>query len=189
MQALGADIDVFLSRDPRPWSYRIETENASEGVTRYIVKAVICEPPPSHWALIIGDELQNLNSALDHLAWQLTDPSARTGSTYFPVFEVESKFRKSKNAKATLEGLYAEHRAFFEASQPYLWPQHPSLHPLALLRRLANIDKHRVLVTPTMAVVHPWIGTNHAPPRDHARREPANEDGMQHPYGYGLSGS
>jgi hypothetical protein len=165
MQGLSAAIDAFLAQQPSPWSYRVETEVAAGEGTRYIVRAVIREPPPLQWALIIGDALQNLNSVLDHLAWELTAPSARTATTYFPVFEVEDKFLKSRNVKAAMEGFYPEHRAFFEHSQPYLWPQHPSLHPLALLRRLANIDKHRVLVTPTTAVGHPWIGTNHARPR------------------------
>jgi hypothetical protein len=165
IHSLREDVDAFLTRDPPPWSHRVETEQAAGEGTRYIVRAVIREPPRPRWALIIGDALQNLNSALDHLAWELTDPSAQAASTYFPVFEVESTFRKSKKVKKTVEGFYAEHRAFVEASQPYLWSQPPPLHPLALLRRLANIDKHRVLVTPTTAVGHPWIGTNHARPR------------------------
>jgi hypothetical protein len=165
MQALGADIDAFLTGDPAAWSYRVGTEEAPGEGTRYIVTAVVREPPPPRWALVIGDALQNLNSALDHLAWELTDPSARRSQRTSRCSRSRASSARARRRRrrwtASIQGTERSSSAHSGISG-----HTTSLAaPLALLRRLANIDMHRVLVTPTTAVGHPWVGTNRARPR------------------------
>jgi len=160
VQTLRDETDDFLAQKPPPWGYRIETQPETGKCVRYIVKAVIEEPPQPHWALIVGDAIHNLRSALDHLAWELTRKRARGRYTAFPIYDDECEFVVL--AKRMLGGFRPEHRAFVEGHQPYRWGENIAMHPLATLRRLSNLDKHRVLVTATTATTQHWVGVDNA---------------------------
>jgi hypothetical protein len=109
------------------------------------------EMPKPIVALMLGDILHNLRSALDHLAWQLvlngSDPKPEHPTrVQFPIYSVgRSKSKKkltfTNRVKWHLPGVGAPQRAFVDRYQPY----HRGQDTLALLARLSNTDKHRML--------------------------------------------
>jgi hypothetical protein len=96
-------------------------------------------------AIIIGDILHNLRSALDHIAWQLallSTPSPHD-KTEFPIFW-QNDNRTNGIIKRLLQNVPDDARKVIEALQPYATPN-PRTHPLWLLQELSNRDKHRLL--------------------------------------------
>jgi hypothetical protein len=51
--------------------YRVVHEEEAEG-SEHVFRAQVIKEPPPHLSAIIGDALQNMRSALEHLAWGLT---------------------------------------------------------------------------------------------------------------------
>lgn len=104
--------------------------------------------PLLRWGVHVGDCLHNLRSALDHVVWQFaldklgrepTDHEARR--IQFPIEETPKGFKnawvKPYVAKAHWEWL--------KEWQPYHRGDRAAHHKLAVLARLNNIDKHRVI--------------------------------------------
>jgi len=99
---------------------------------------------PHQIALIAGDVLQNLRSALDHLAYQLVVVGKNSpgpfSHVYFPIADNAEKYLAERNRKVAGMREYAI--AAIDAVKPYqggndlLWRLH----------RLNNIDKHRLLI-------------------------------------------
>ena len=94
---------------------------------------------PARFAAIIGDVLNNLRSALDHLCVALTGNER----TSFPVVR---KWNKDNTTEfdAKVKGAAAEAIAFIRLAQPGS-SNLGAKHPLAILARLNNKDKHRAL--------------------------------------------
>ena len=113
-------------------------------------------------ALMLGDAVHNLRSALDHLAYQLallhTNGNIRNvRNIAFPITDTLEQFKIKR--KRYLREVNPTQRAEIELLQPYHglegipetgWSG-PYVHPLALLRDLSDHDKHRLLI-PTVAV-------------------------------------
>jgi hypothetical protein len=104
------------------------------------------EPTPQCLPLIAGDIIQNLMSALDHLAYQLVcsdtgDKPPNPNWIYFPIQDDATKYEAKKTGK--LEGAAQETLDAIDALEPYrggndlLW----------MLYRLNNVEKHRLLLT------------------------------------------
>jgi hypothetical protein len=115
-------------------------------------------------ALLIGDAIHNLRSALDHLVYELAPPKVRKrGKTQFPIFKDECEF-KAIGAK-WIAGISGDERALIERVQPWNAPGGaPADNPLAILNRLSNIDKHRLLI-PVIAAVseqNSWVASDNA---------------------------
>jgi hypothetical protein len=107
------------------------------------------DPPTTRWAVIIGDCLSNIRSALDHLIYSFAkfnaanDPSPDIESLAFVIADSPEDFRKA--AKGRLKGFKEGFVDLVESFQPYQ-RKHPVLPPLlALIRDLSNADKHRLL--------------------------------------------
>jgi len=109
--------------------------------------------PDLEISLSIGDVLNNLRSALDHLAFQLVKrpvtPSAETPSDdhqiAFPICDDPNKFEA---AKWRIRGAHPAAQTLIEQLQPYPGRTSPfTFQPsnLALLRKLNDWDKHRLL--------------------------------------------
>src|SRR5687767_11978858 len=85
IEALDREIRAFFERKP----YKVGTKrNAETGQLIYYVVSV--EPTPDSIPLMTGDAIQNLMSALDHLAYQLvcSDTDDRPPNPewiYFPI--------------------------------------------------------------------------------------------------------
>lgn len=98
--------------------------------------------PPVEILLITGDILQNLRSALDHLAYGLCSESREDiHNIYFPIAGSERAYEKKK--EKWTEGMSTTAKRKIDELKPYqggndiLWRLH----------KLNNIDKHRLLIT------------------------------------------
>lgn len=138
---LQKELRAFLERGP----YKVGAKHDPK--TRKLIYYVTsAEPIPDCLPLIAGDAIQNLMSALDHLAYQMVcndtgDNPPNPSRIYFPVFDDATKYEMKKRGK--MEGARKETFDAIDALKPYkggndlLWA----------LYRLNNIEKHRLLLT------------------------------------------
>ena len=162
IESLSAETQAFRQRKPKPFGFRTEERPGPDGSVEYVLYAIVREYPPSEWALIIGDAVQNIRSALEHLAYELSTPTGRRRGTQFPIFKEERLFKERGEQKiATMEG---DERTLIERVQPYNAEKNPANDPLAVLNKLSNLDKHRLLVTTVAAVSkqETWVGSDNA---------------------------
>jgi hypothetical protein len=80
---------------------------------------------PPIWSAISGDAIQNLRSALDHLAYCLFIASRASRSTsgrriYFPIFESASQYAAHRGEK--LNGVRLAATKLIDAIEPFKTP-------------------------------------------------------------------
>lgn len=107
----------------------------------HVVRAKVREEPPVRLGLIVGDFLNNLRAALDHVAWQLallktTSPS---WNTQFPVFG------KPPIDKRQIRDIPVEAADVMERLQPYHRLYGLNTDPLWILHEGCRFDKHRTI--------------------------------------------
>jgi hypothetical protein len=138
---LAGAVQKFFSTNP----YAVGSKHHPE--TRkliYFVAAV--KAAPDDLSLLAGDAIQNLSTALDHLAYQVVckdtqDAPPNPRGIYFPIADDYQSYEASKARK--LQGAKAATVQCFDMLKPYrggndnLWR----------LARLNNIEKHRLLFT------------------------------------------
>jgi hypothetical protein len=154
LEALKEPIERF--REERP--NRLTKEFKSEGKGRYLY-IYYAEPerlPPPEWSVEMGEVLYNLQSALDHLGYQLaarhSSPEEPDRPT-FPIFKNKGKFWKKNEAGGPREGsggwklarIPEDARDLVLEVQPYQCGDRSPYHPLWLLHELGNEDKHKTL--------------------------------------------
>ena len=117
------------------------------------------EPPEVYRddvAAVVGDIVFNARSALDHLCVALSG----NDRSQYPIFEADPwavsedpeveriNARRRQDFKGYTKGMPVGAVELIRASQPYVLEGFPPpwLHPLAILKRLSNADKHRRLV-------------------------------------------
>jgi hypothetical protein len=138
---LDRQMRAFLATQPYTVAVRRD-QNTHRPI--YYVDSV--QPVPDAIPLITGDAIQNLMTALDHLAYQLVckdtaDNPPKPNQIYFPIADDRLKYDGKKQGK--MQGATPATIGAIDALQPYrggddaLW----SLH------RLNNIEKHRLLLT------------------------------------------
>ena len=136
---LSDAIDVFMASEP----YKVTTNDDTEsGQRTYYINFL--KPIPTDLSAIIGDALQNLRSALDHVAHHLVEigpPGPRAGKVYFPIFPSAGDYEAGKMGK--IMGANPAAIQAIDAHQPYargdgwaLWDMHA----------MNNRDKHRLLI-------------------------------------------
>ena len=138
--ALGVAMQAFL--DTKPFQIAVRRDPETRRLT-YYVSAV--QPVPDAIPLITGDVLQNLMSALDHLAYQLVckdtnDNPPNPNWIYFPIADDQTKYDAKKHGKmqgASAATFSAIDALAYEGGDDQIWR----------LYRLNNIEKHRVLLT------------------------------------------
>jgi hypothetical protein len=113
-------------------------------------RADLNPPPPLRIAVLCGDFVHNLRSALDHLATALVIENGGTPRedppfTHFPIYEERLTKLDEVRDVTIVGGISQEAEFLLDAVQPYQRVDDPTLHPLWLLHRLWNIDKHRTL--------------------------------------------
>lgn len=134
--------------DSRPYAIREEDNLNHEGFMQrsYFIDHV--QAMPTGLPLVMGDCVQNLRAALDHLAWQLVLAAGNTPTdrTAFPIFD--SRFNEKGNPRNLFiaRGVGPKALAIIESSQPYHRGNDPERHPLSILHDLSNIDKHRTVL-------------------------------------------
>ena len=119
--------------------------NTSEHVT-YISRVPDLGDHFEYIALIVGDILQNLRSALDHLAWQLAlwhtnGNIKKPRRVQFPIIDNPQDFPKARND--ALAEIYPAHQTIIERFQPYKGIDGVLL---GLLNGLCTVDKHRLVI-------------------------------------------
>jgi hypothetical protein len=89
VKRLCGEVGAFENRDAYVFSAEVESRSADH--IAYRCFAVEREPPSDEWALLAGEAIQNVRSALDHLVWAaVKEPTTRT---QFPIFTDADKFR------------------------------------------------------------------------------------------------
>lgn len=171
MRRAKQDIEVIEEREG----------NLREEVLRHIVREVHRDVDEQRWvyrgstpkvpvdlAVIIGEVFYNMRSALDHLVWQSVldegeEPSKRN---FFPITYIEKSWLKSM--RTHLKGVNENLIEAIGDLQPYTGgPWFPfKARMLGAVNKLNNIDKHRHLIVPVMAVegMEPMFFGENQPP-------------------------
>jgi hypothetical protein len=145
-QALHEEIEAF--KDSGALKIRGEADRKTSSYAFYV--EVREEVPVLQWGCRIGDALHNLHSALDNLVWQLAifalqrEPTEKEAkSVSCPIALTRSDF----DSHPVIKMLDPAHVKTLRGLQPYKRGDRKRAegHPLAVLKRLSNIDKHRVV--------------------------------------------
>jgi hypothetical protein len=136
-------LDSVLSRFVRDGGFRFASEHDPE-TDEYILRVYSNRqppvPPPASAAVIVGDVLNNLRSALDYIIWQLAESPSRKNQ--FPICDTPELFKQK--SKRYLFSVPSKHWAKIEAYQPY--PGRDAQRALKMLAALNDADKHRLLL-------------------------------------------
>lgn len=138
-----ADLNDVL-RERRPFSYILET-NAKTGERATFAKRN--EPVIYDAALICGDVIHNLRSALDHAYWEIVSPFTKTDRertrTQFPFSEAETGLGEAVKLRFA-DRVGDKFFAAMLGLKPYGAPGgNEALH---LIHQLNIVDKHRLLI-------------------------------------------
>jgi hypothetical protein len=135
-----ADLEGRIESFRKSDSYRIvRDQHAQTDVFRFKIREQIS----AMVAVIIGEAIHHLRSALDHLIYQLVDANGNLvgdgGRLYFPCFETAPK--KEAEFSGKIKGVAPRAEHMIRALQPYVSGD----KTLAFLCKLDNINKHRLL--------------------------------------------
>jgi hypothetical protein len=122
----------------------------------YHFKLTKIQPPPREIALITGDAIHNLRSALDHLAYQLVLANGSTPlrQTCFPIFDDIAKYQSMDANK--VRGMSQGALDAIDAARPFKGGN----EALYTLHDLDIADKHHALLTTLVAVGEASIEVN-----------------------------
>jgi hypothetical protein len=164
IEALRVEIATFVRSAAESFGFRTERIPKPDGSVHYVLYAVVREQPPDTLAPISVDAIHNIRSALDYLAYELASPKARKSrSTQFPICMDESQFRDADTIRR-IESVADDERELIERIQPFNATDPPRHDPLAILNKLSNRDKHRLLVPCVAAVseADSWVASDNA---------------------------
>jgi hypothetical protein len=138
---LERELRAFIDRSP----YKVAAKRDPE-THKLVYYVMSAEGTPDCLALIAGDAIQNLMSALDHLAYQLVcsetaDNPPKLDRIYFPIGDDKEKYETKK--REYMKGAHQETLDAIDSLKPYK----DGNYLLWALYRLNNIDKHRLLFT------------------------------------------
>lgn len=127
---LQVSIDEF-KREPFIRNYNAQTR-----------PSLSVEQASTRWAVIAGEVVHQLRSALDHLACQLVEANhgSVTNKTAFPIFDSPNECEA--RIEGILKGASVEAISFIKALKPYKGGN----QMLFALHRLDITDKHRLLI-------------------------------------------
>jgi hypothetical protein len=153
-----------LKRELKPATFRTEQKPDTQDTFRTVVDQV--NAPPLRLAVIVGDMVHNLRSALDHLVFELAFLGLRgkriPERTAFPVSGTRRNWNSPHVQNDLLAGVMQKHRAMLYRAQPcYGLKDQPTpatsrrrkRHPATDLNNLWNEDKHRMI---QLAVAAPF---------------------------------
>jgi hypothetical protein len=135
---LEAEVKAFLSGKP----YIIGTKRDAE-TRRLVYYLTSVASTPICFSTIAGDAIQNLRSALDHLAYQLVIVGpGKTPSTH-TSFPITDNVETYKRWRMRTKGMHADAIRRIDELEPYKGGN----DTLWRIYKLDNIDKHRMLLT------------------------------------------
>jgi hypothetical protein len=144
-----------------------------------IVRVGELPDPPPEWSVIVGEIMHDLRSALDQLAWKLVEATGNKpyDRLEFPCFSrpFDVKVKDLKRGRRAAQriaghsrrGTWRQHFGsidvadlqMLKALQPYRRRKRLRLIPLEELVTFNNIDKHRLLLEPSLVEVpNPEVG-------------------------------
>lgn len=168
--SLEAEIRSFGRRHPQPVRLTLRDDPSPQLIP--VMVEEVRHPDPVMGA-IVGDALHNFRSALDYVAWELVrqgsqperredEPSAE--QIGFPIIGrpsrsgLEPEEYLARTLIHKVPGIQNVHETIVRSHQPYRRRNLAERHPLALLQKLSNVDKHRevrpVLWAPTQWRLH-----------------------------------
>ena len=141
LSSLKEAVKAFL--DTAPYKIGTKREPHSRKLIYYMASL---EPVPWRVSALAGDVLNNLRSALDHLAFQLFfagtgKPGDSFKHVYFPIADDAAKFKAKSPRQVRGMGTVAMNA--IGALEPYKGGKG---HQFWLLHNLNNVDKHRLLI-------------------------------------------
>jgi hypothetical protein len=161
LSEFNAACTEFVGQEP----YTIRKQKKNE---RW--QSVSLGPVPPHLALIFGDFVHTLRSALDHVVYELVSKNALDlpkkelaalrRSCSFPICRETADWDADPECFSggidKVRGLAPESVARIQDLQPFADPMYrdPQTHPLALLASLDNRDKHRKLIATVTDVLY-----------------------------------
>ncbi len=106
-------------------------------------RVVSVDSPPYHVGLIAGDAINNIRSALDHLAVWIIDNHTTVGplKVYFPIHKSAPDYQSSE-FRRIIQSTGKDLEKILDSVKPYKGGN----DPLWLVKELSNIDKHNLLV-------------------------------------------
>lgn len=138
LNELREELNTF--RQQEPYKISIKRDSKTRRPIYYISHAT---PLPPRIALLSGEVIQHLRSALDNLAYnffQKESPDEEGKHIYFPIFDDVTKYVQEKEKRTV--GMSDACKKWIDSLSPYkggndvLWQIH----------KLNNIDKHRLLI-------------------------------------------
>jgi hypothetical protein len=163
---------VDIERDARRYAslqpYRFEPFRQPKGHRDLRWTLRITSQPDPMLALMVGDFVHNLRSALDHVVVASIPRKARSNFTSFPWTSVDIFAKRAngefviKNDSARQEferairGIHPNARAVIIRLQPYHAGTEAHRMVLGLISRLDNADKHRELTTFGAGLLNLW---------------------------------
>lgn len=107
------------------------------------------------WALLVGDTVHNLRSALDHVIYECSGPNPPVGVEWPAIRDMSYMVLPESDRRSygyKIRGIRHDVvRTIIYRAQPWRRKDAPHLHPLWVLQQLDIQDKHRLL-TPVAGV-------------------------------------
>ena len=150
---LRAYIDTVMSQDEHQARIGAELNTATGQYILRVTHAPTLEPIAEKVSLIVGDVVNNLRSALDHLTWQLACEAGlvtpkNERSIVFPICEPLQPGLTCATPKYLASADWQKMHEFEPCkglnNRPGGWSA-SYVHQLTLLRSLSNDDKHKTL--------------------------------------------
>ena len=182
-----ADVQVMVNRVRDSYQWEPSREFNPETKLYRIFFRGTAPPIPDRLKIVAGEAIHQLRSALDHLVCQmiiheselLGSPEPDLARRGFPIFHKQN----AKKFARMIEGISVEAKAAIEGLQPYRFDGAPQEHYLFALGEFDNIDKHRLLLVVSSALVKQGVsvggsGTLHFMNMTYGSRIVPLEDGV-----------
>jgi len=134
LEELRSEIDTFFESPP----FRLALHTDESGLN-YVLRGYLTHWLPEMVPLIIGDCLQNMRVALDHLIWALAESTGEEPPhhTSFPIYLNPDAFHErntdgrptARSGLRRMEAIPDDAQGIVEKLQPY-YGDDPPIHPL-----------------------------------------------------------
>lgn len=154
---LDEALDDFIATKPYRVTYKLNADKTFYECRIYHDG----RQPPVEIGILVGEIVYQIRSALDHIIFEFSAPKilqiagreAQLKAIEAPQFPILSK-RNEREHRRRLQFVDQMVWDAVERYQPYdrTHCPDPTQHPLTLLNRLSNLDKHRVILVTVGAV-------------------------------------
>jgi hypothetical protein len=167
LDELKRELAVYEGRHPY---VAVRDRNTNPNPRAWTYRAHLAKKPSPDLALIVGDAIHNLRTALDYVVAELVPPKRRR-KCKFPVIHSDilatdpqtgEYLDRSDGAdglrsdlESALRGMNMDAAGFLYSLQPGKAPYLSAEHPLAILSALDDADKHRELTAIARGIKDP----------------------------------